>query len=126
MIGQATNAGGETLLEDDDDNLVRPYTLTGGRTRNDVVDVAIQTVICQSATSLTTTPAVGPVELDIWRAAANRLSSADISAQLDLPLGVVRVLAGDLAIAGHVELGETMSTGDAQLIRRLIDGVRAL
>ena len=110
----------------DDDSLVRPYALTGGRTRNEGVEVAIQTVVCQSQASIGQVPPVGPVEFEIWSAAADRLSSADISATLDLPLGVVRVLVGDLAQAGHVELGVTVSTGDAQLIRRLIDGVRAL
>lgn len=114
------------LPDSDEDGLVRPYTLTGGRTRSDGMDVAIQAVVCQSEASLHVTPPIGPVELEIWQAAADRLSSADISAQLELPLGVVRVLIGDLAAAGHVELGETMSTADAKVIRRLIDGVRAL
>lgn len=123
---EASVVGHDAVVDGDDDYLVRPYTLTRGRTRNEGIDVAIQTVVCQSKASLVTPPPVGPVEQAIWTVAAGRLSSADISAKLDLPLGVVRVLVGDLAKAGHIELGVTVSAGDAQLLRRLIDGVRAL
>jgi len=123
---EASVGSHEAGFDADDDQLVRPYTLTGGRTRNEGIDVAIQSVICQSKASLVTPPPVGPVEQAIWSVAAGRLSSADISAKLDLPLGVVRVLVGDLAEAGHIEVGVTVSSGDAQLLRRLIDGVRAL
>jgi hypothetical protein len=121
------NAHG-SIDEDDahEDSLVRPYTLTKGRTRNEGLDVAIQAVVCQSRSSGGVSPPVGPIELEIWQAAGERLSSADISARLDLPLGVVRVLVGDLTQAGHVELGVTVATGDARLLRRLIDGVRAI
>ncbi|MGI9615538.1 MAG: DUF742 domain-containing protein [Acidimicrobiales bacterium] len=116
----------DTALDDDTSNLVRPYALTRGRTRNERLDVSIQTVVCQSRASLAGGPPTGPVEHEIWAAAAARLSSADISARLDLPLGVVRVLVGDLAETGHLELGETVATGDAHLIKRLIDGIRAI
>lgn len=116
----------DTAVDDDTDYLVRPYALTRGRTRNERLDISIQTVVCQSQASLAGAPPAGPVEHEIWTAAAGRLSSADISARLDLPLGVVRVLVGDLAETGHLELGETVATADAHLIKRLIDGIRAI
>jgi hypothetical protein len=66
------------------------------------------------------------VETEIWTAAAGQLSVAEISGRLGLALGVVRVLVGDLAGVGLIELGPTAGSGDAELVRRLIDGVRAL
>lgn len=110
-------------------DLVRPYTLTRGRTRtSDGVHVEISAIVQQSAHSRTghIQPPLGPVELSIWHAAADQLSSVEISARLRLPLGVVRVLIGDLVLAGMVDLGNTTSDGDVQLLRRLINGVRSL
>lgn len=111
---------------DEGDSFVRSFTLTGGRTRNDRVEVAIHTVVCQSSTSQSLPPKLAPVETDIWIAAGDRLSPAEMSSRLGIPLGVVRVLVGDLVTDGLVDLGKTTSTGDAKLVRRLIDGVRAL
>ncbi|MGI8767811.1 MAG: DUF742 domain-containing protein [Propionibacteriaceae bacterium] len=98
-------------MESDDDvayvsptRLVRPYMMTGGRTRADGRDLPlealVQTVIPRAAgvpTSLE--PAA---ILDLCDGAI--LSVAEVSAHLHLPLGVVRVLLGDLAGAGHVLL----------------------
>lgn len=111
---------------DDGDSFVRPYTLTGGRTQSDGIFVAVEAAVCQTAGSILDPPALAPVETDIWLIAERRISSAEISALLELPLGVVRVLVGDLVAAGLVDLGETTAVADAQLVRRLIDGVRAL
>jgi len=112
--------------EDIGDRFVRPFTMTRGRTRAEGIEVAIESIVYQSPASLTTPPTLTPVESEIWAAAAGKVSSAEISAKLGLPLGVVRVLVGDLATAGLLHLGRTTATGDAQLIRRLIDGVRAV
>ena len=80
-------------------DLVRPFVLTQGRTR--------------------TTGVAVPVE-------AAQPSSAEISAELDLPVGVVRVLVGDLVAAGLAHIGPTARSDDIKLVRRLIDGVRRL
>lgn len=131
VVPEPTGDGGDVDPEvdvgpADEDSLVRAFTLTGGRTRNDDVHVAVQSVVCQSARSLAAPPVLAPVETEIWRVAEHRLSAAEISARLELPVGVVRVLVGDLVTAGLLDLGRTVSRGDAKLVRRLIDGVRAL
>jgi hypothetical protein len=57
------------------------------------------------------------------------LSIAEVSARMILPVGVVRVLVGDLTAAGAVMVG-TSATPDAAtditLLERLLDGIRAL
>ena len=118
----------DEMFDEDEQNesLVRAFTLTGGRTQNKEVAVPIQSVVCQSQASLAAPPTLAPVESEIWRVAGDRLSSAEISYRLELPLGVVRVLVGDLVTAGLVTVGKTTATGNAQLVRRLIDGVRSL
>lgn len=111
---------------DEEDSLVRAFTLTGGRTRNESIQIAIECLVYQSLPSQQSPPSLGPVETDIWTTAGERLSPAEISAHLELPLGVVRVLVGDLVTGGLLDVGRTTDAGDRQLVRRLIDGVRAL
>jgi hypothetical protein len=59
---------------------------------------------------------------------AEILSVAELSARLHLPLGVIRVVASDLIVAGMVEafLPSLNIADDIDLISRLIEGVRAL
>jgi hypothetical protein len=56
---------------------------------------------------------------------------AEISARLDLPLGVARVLVGDLVTSGYLRVQPTLndnSTRDErrELIGRTLRGLRAL
>jgi hypothetical protein len=106
-------------------SLVRPFTLTGGRTRGVGVAVAVETIVAQSRTpSVAVT--LGPVEAEIWRLADQHPSAAEIATRLDLPFGVVRVLVSDLVATGHLYVGRTAPVRDVNLIERLIDGVRSL
>jgi Protein of unknown function (DUF742) len=57
------------------------------------------------------------------------MSIAELAARARVPVGVARVLVGDLAALGLVDLGTT-AAGDEQdniaLLERLLDGIRAL
>ncbi len=62
---------------------------------------------------------------------ANRPSVAEIASRLDVPLGVARVLVGDLVVSGYVRVLTTLddqaSTDDRrELIGRTLRGLRAL
>lgn len=110
---------------DEDEQFLRPFTLTGGRTRSAGRLVAVEAIVAQVSGPGPGAPH-GVVEADIHRLAAEQISSAELAASLDLPVGVVRVLVGDLVAGGHLRLGATPTDGSVQLVRRLIDGVRAL
>lgn len=111
-------------------HLVRPYTLTAGRTHTDVslpLEASVQTL---RAAHPNQWPASDPrgriVEL-----CATGPSVAEISARLDLPLGVARVLVGDLITSGYLRVRRTLneaSTRDErrELIGRTLRGLRAL
>jgi hypothetical protein len=55
---------------------------------------------------------------------------ADLASDLSLPLGVIRVLAGDLLDAGLVGVQRWSAPAaphqDPNLLRRVLDGIRAL
>ncbi len=107
--------------------LVRPYSLTGGRTASHV-DLAIETLV--SATGQAADSAARPEHSAILRLCATPRSVAELAALLKMPLGVARVLLGDLAAAGSVAVHRTAGSADAApdvaLMRRVLTGLRRL
>ncbi len=111
-------------------SLVRPYTLTAGRTSTDVdlpLEAPVQTL--QSALFHQWPP--NDVRGRIVQLCIKSPSVAEISSRLDLPLGVARVLVGDLVTSGYLRVHATLndrSTGDERraLIGRTLRGLRAL
>lgn len=116
--------------------LVRPYTLTRGRTRHAggaSLDVIAQVVAV--VPGVFTDPDGGdtvddPEHQAILLLVQDRpLSVAEIAAGTDLPLGVVRILLGDLLEAGLVRVGSAVQSAerpDAGMLREVIRGLRAL
>src|ERR1700755_1950064 len=78
-------------------SVARPYTVTGGRTRAvgerkfDLIDMVTAT-----GTEPPRAFSPGPEHLRILGLCRRPLAVAEISAGIGLPLGVVRVLLGDL------------------------------
>jgi Protein of unknown function (DUF742) len=108
--------------------LVRSYLMTGGR-------VAPSMDLAYEALLSTTARGVAALEgLAFERQAIARLcrfepqSVAEVSAKLSVPIGVVRVLAGDLVSESllDVQAATENVADDVSLILRLIEGVRAL
>lgn len=55
------------------------------------------------------------------------MSVAEISAHLEIPLGVARVLVGDMADEGLVQVSQPRSgRPDIVLLERVLNGIRAL
>ncbi|HUH72620.1 MAG TPA: DUF742 domain-containing protein [Mycobacterium sp.] len=111
-------------------SLVRPYTLTAGRTDTDVdlpLEAPVQTLQAGLAHRWPPNDARGR----IIQLCLNSPSVAEISAWLDLPVGVARVLVGDLVLSGYLRVHPTLtecSTRDErhELIGRTLRGLRAL
>jgi hypothetical protein len=111
-------------------NLVRPYTLTAGRTDTSVdlpLEAPVQTL--QAALAHEWPP--NDVRDEIIQLCIKSPSVAEISARLDLPLGVARVLVGDLVMSGYLRVHRTLtdhSTRDErrELIGRTLRGLKAL
>jgi Protein of unknown function (DUF742) len=111
-------------------SLVRPYTLTAGRTDTTVhlpLEAPVQTVESASGDRWPSTDIRGR----IIALCVRNPSVAEISALLDVPLGVARVLVGDLVTAGYLRIQTTLtasSTRDErrELIGRTLRGLRAL
>jgi Protein of unknown function (DUF742) len=124
---------GDSLWEKDvvvEPNLVRPYILTAGRTDSRVhlpLEAPIGTL---DAAKKPRWPG-SDVRGQILAMCADHPSVAEIAAKLTLPLGVARVLIGDLVTQGYLQVHVTLadsSTFDErrELIGRTLRGLRAL
>ena len=110
--------------------LVRPYALTSGRTES-VVDLPIEATLEVLPSGREATWPEGDLKGRIIELCADTESVAEVSAKLHVPLGVARVLLGDLVTAGHLKTRTTISentTSDErrELIERTLSGLRAL
>jgi hypothetical protein len=111
-------------------NRARPYTLTGGRTRAGIelpIEVTVETLVPSG--ELDWEP--GDVRTMIVQLCRSRPSIAEIASYATLPIGVTRVLVGDLVESGHLRVHATLTdrstaTERRRLIERTLSGLRAL
>ena len=106
--------------------VVRPYLMTRGRTRSTGADLPLE--------ALVQTTNIGERSVDRLTFEHQRIVSlcerptaiAEIAAHLSVPIGVARVLVSDLTAAGSLEVYDAPGRADAELVTRLIKGVREL
>ena len=106
---------------------VRPYTITAGRTKS-AVDLPVEATLRQQ-------PALPGALADLAAGAQRVLSLCDqksvaeVSALASMPIGVVRVLLGDLVEQGLVQVQATITESSSkderiELIERTLRGLR--
>ncbi|HET9006953.1 MAG TPA: DUF742 domain-containing protein [Actinomycetes bacterium] len=106
--------------------LVRPYYMTGGRGRPTQDDLEIEALVSTTAMG-ERSPKLTVEQRAIIALCRDLLSVAEVSARLDLPLGVTRVLIGDMASEGLVILHRPASVGDRPdlaLLQRVLYGLQ--
>jgi hypothetical protein len=116
-------------LDRDAGPVVRPYTLTRGRTRpaGETLDVIAMIVAVPGA--LSDVVDLEPEHFAVLRLAATAISVADLAADLDLPLGVVRILLSDLRERSLITVHHPVSPAslpDPQILKEVLDGLRRL
>src|SRR5215204_1745016 len=107
---------------------VRPYAMTGGRTRPTHDDLAIETLVSTISTG-EQTPKLTVEQRAIGALCHELLSIAEVSAHLHLPLGVVRVLVGDMADEHLVMVHRPIHAGDRPdltLLGLVLDGLQTI
>ena len=109
--------------------LVRPYAMTGGRTRPRY-QLAIEALVSTTADPANLASLL-PEHQRICHLCREVKSVAEVSALLSMPLGVARILVADLAEAGMVAIhqpgnGEAGGTPDVTLLERVLSGLRKL
>lgn len=114
----------------DQPSLVRPYTLTAGRT-DSRVKLPLEAPVEAIESAKPPRWPSNDVRGRILSLCADSPSVAEIAAHLSVPLGVARVLIGDLVTQGYLQLHHTLTDSATiderrELIGRTLRGLRAL
>lgn len=116
-------------MEDDlPDRFVRPYVITGGRTRVDGLNLPIETVVKTIGSAWELEPGTTTEVFQIVELCHAPTSIAEVAVHLNVPVGVARVLVGDLVSTGFLRAGNTSGEGMERVraLEKLLDGIRAL
>jgi hypothetical protein len=109
--------------------VVRPYTVTGGRAQPVTGGLDLLTYVEALYAPEADLVNLQPEHREILALTRKAQSIAEIAGQLDLPIGVVRVLVGDLLQANLVSTFDSdsgLNPPDENTLQAVIDGLRAL
>ena len=120
---------GERWMDREAGPVVRPYAVTKGRTQPDggaafgLIDVVVATGERPSEHFR-----LGPEHRRILSVCRRPMPIVDLTSEIDLPLGVVRVLLGDLTSEGLLRIisAQREPVPDQSLLRMVLDGLESL
>ena len=116
----------EAWFDDAAGPLVRPYAVTGGRTRSDTIGLDLITLVVavrEHADHLE------PESLRILQVTQKPISVVEVAAAVDLPLQVVKVLLSDLITQNLMIYRSAVQTAEAPspyVLQAVLDGIRKL
>jgi len=106
--------------------LVRSFALTGGRARSDAAMFELLTYIVATDSAAEIRRHVHPEQQAILDRVRTAASVAEIASHLDRPVGVVRVLRGDLLDRNAITVMEHQTPPDDDLLQAVIHGLQSL
>ena len=124
----AERAGHRARLGEETSSLVRPYAVTGGRTKPRY-QLQIEAMVAASHYEARDLSVLSPECQAILGFCRDWRSVAEISAVLRMPLGVARVLIADMAMEGLVrvhQIDHAQGRPDINLLERVLSGLRKL
>lgn len=106
---------------------IRPYALTGGRTRPRH-ELLVEALVSVPRYDPSLPDSLMPESRALYERARTRVSIAELSVALSIPLGVVRVLVSDLAAQGAIFIHPTAHAyhHDREMLGRILDGLQRL
>ncbi|MCX4673065.1 DUF742 domain-containing protein [Streptomyces sp. NBC_01381] len=132
--GATPRDAGSQWYDNEAGPLVRPYAMTGGRTKPGPTGVRFDLIALVTLDDNAPGPgddtSLGPEHRALIELCRTETQSvAELAAGADLPVGVVRVLLGDLLEMGCVKVSRPVPPAqlpDEKILREVIDGLRAL
>jgi Protein of unknown function (DUF742) len=117
-------------LDRDAGPVVRPYAVTKGRTmpaegeRIGLIDVVVAVIDPQAGPGVR----LGPEHRQLLARCQRPVAVVDLASDVDLPVGVVRVLLSDLSEQGIIRVLVTPRgpVTNERLLREVLDGLQAL
>src|SRR5580704_4122495 len=119
----------ERWLDADAGPVVRPYALTRGRTRHTGESFDLVATVMTTRALVNDPTALAPEHLRVLQIARIPTTVADIASDVDLPLGVVRIILADLRELGLVVISTPVVMAervDKHTLREVLNGLRCL
>ena len=123
------DGSGERWMDRDAGPVVRLYALTKGQTQpNGGAAFGLIDVVVATGERPAEHFRLGPEHRRILRVCRRPVPIVDLTSEIDLPLGVVRVLLGDLTGEGllRVASSQQQPVPDHSLLRMVLDGLESL
>jgi signal transduction histidine kinase len=127
-LRDAMPSSDERWLDAEAGPVVRPYALTQGRTRHagESFDLMASVVATRAIADLAS---LAPEHIGVLRLARAPTTVADIASDVDLPLGVVRIILADLRELGLIAIRTPVVMAeriDKHTLREVLNGLRSL
>ncbi len=119
----------DTWHDEEAGPVVRPYALIHGRTRPSGERLDVLAMVISSRRAPRDPWTLDPEHLSILQMCRVPISVADVASELDLPLGVVRILLADLRDRDLVTVRRPVPPArlhDPRILREVADGLRRL
>ena len=116
-------------LDHDAGPVVRPYAMTQGRVAPSGGEFDLVAFVVATMPTMPSGPQMLPEHHAIIAASWEPVSVVELASKLDLAIGVVRVLLGDLRSAGLISLYEPPAATqphDVDVLKAVVNGLRAL
>jgi hypothetical protein len=116
-----------------DDDPDRLYTVTGGRSRSPASDTLTFDLVTLVVAECDPTPAMQSEHATILRLCRSPTAVVEVAADLGLPVGIVRILLGDLLAVGRITARHPQTATaamdrmpDPELLKQVLVGLRNL
>lgn len=114
--------------------IVRPYTMTGGRSGIDTPLIALEALVAATPDGMRRRHQFRWESAEIIRRSRRETAVIELAALLGVPVGVIRVLADDLRAQGAVMITDPPPElgADAErqvytdLLHKVLDGIKSL
>ena len=119
----------ERWIDKDAGPLVRPYALTRGRTRVQGLRLDLVTMLVVTGRSPSPRSFLSQEQRRLLHLCRTPMTLADLTSEMDLPLGVTRVLVADLYQQGLIEERRAAPMAERpspEILKRVLDDLRAL
>lgn len=111
-------------------DFVRPFIMTGGRTVSRKLDMRLETLV-RRIDSMPIEATMPSEKVKLVQQCGGPTSVAELAAELNLVVGVVKILVEDLVDSGHVEVFADRADGevlddDLDMLTRISAKIRSL
>jgi len=115
-------------IDQDAGPVVRPYALIGGLARPSGERLDLIDMVRAAHRGAQEPPDLSPEQAELLQRCQMPAPIAELAADLDLPVGVIRILVGDLHARGLVTIhrAHPAAFSDLKILQEVVDGLRRL